>query len=438
MEIYRRINRVSAIFRCLLVCLFCQACTLTDPSVPEESATGAKMPTVTSFFVDKIYKRHALVYFSLDISNTAKLYKCTLYYSWENELPNEKEFSLDLTEKYNAKEVTVELQELNPNTTYNCRLYFETEQGSSYSHVIRFTTKATTDGQAWEKFTDMHFINDWYSYVHVEAEYILFPGSSTEKDAIWQFTPSLKTWEYIVDIIVDPKEIQVFNLNDSIYYGLSYVEEYATYHTALFKYFPQIHAARHYANVPYACDYPLSIFPYENKIYYAGCRTLNEDFTTYVMVYDPFEKSWTRKMDFPGKKLFSTCTVVAGNRVFILGGRNKKGDDADFSNRLWEYIPDTDTWLIREPFPGGGRYDMRGFAIEDKAYFGYGMERINGEVVRMNDLWVYDPTEDSWEICSSFEQLNDAEITHSFGYNGEGYIGTSRQELWKYSPEKDK
>lgn len=433
MEIHRRITLITAIF-----CLFCQACMWTDPSVPEDLVTGSKLPTVTTFTMDAVYKSRATVRFALDITGVSPLWQCVLFYGAGSEPGGEKEFSIDLTKEVLTKEILVELRQLLPNTTYYCRLFFENGEGRSYSQVIRFTTKSTTEGQAWEKYGDLPFINTWYSHVYVGTESVLLAGSSDEEDAIFEFSPTQNTWTRLAKINGHRKDTHIFYLDGSVYWGFSHVKGTVAHHTNLYRVDSDLENGRYMGPPLYGCDNHLNVFQYGNAIYHISCPALHDDFTTYVVAYDAARYKWDLKMEFPSHKWLNSSSVVAGDRVFILGGRNSINDDAVFSNRLWEYVPESDTWLIREDFPGGARYDMRGFAIGEKAYFGYGMERVDGELVRMNDLWVYDPAEDSWEVCSSFEALNKAEITHSFGYNGEGYIATSQQELWKYTPDKDK
>ncbi|MDH6343606.1 N-acetylneuraminic acid mutarotase [Parabacteroides sp. PFB2-12] len=453
MEMLRRIKKTTRVLFYLLFTLWgVVACALTDPSVPNTEEENLQPPTINTFMVKEVFKRQAVISISLDLSKAIEPQKYTLYYSRTNQIPDKTDLSLDLMEYYQSGTVTVTLADLRPNTRYYCRLYIETVRGNIYSQALEFNTRLSTEGGlAWEKIADMPFVNDWYSHVHVVgSDAVYMAGSITKEEVIapltqqgvWLFAPSQMSWQFVSQIAGNKRtQAHVFFLNNYVFYGFGNMTNDKTgndYQRDLWKYLPEASVLRLQATLPYYVAYPMSIFLHKGSIYYLGMPQMDEYLPVFVMVYDPVANKWNQCMDFPGKKQINTCSVVAGDRVFILGGRNSINDDAVFSNRLWEYVPESDTWLIREDFPGGARYDMRGFAIGEKAYFGYGMERVDGELVRMNDLWVYDPAEDSWEVCSSFEALNKAEITHSFGYNGEGYIATSQQELWKYTPDKDK
>ena len=75
-------------------------------------------------------------------------------------------------------------------------------------------------------------------------------------------------------------------------------------------------------------------------------------------------------------------------------------DGVVFRPNFYSYAADTDTWTRKADFPGGARGFGIGYTYEGKAYFGFG---ASGSGERMDDLWVYDPAEDTWTELASCE-----------------------------------
>ena len=68
------------------------------------------------------------------------------------------------------------------------------------------------------------------------------------------------------------------------------------------------------------------------------------------------------------------------NLGYIVTGSSDTGVRDDF----YEYNPNTDSWTVLSPFPGGARSFAIGDTWDGKAYFGFG---YNGTTF-LNDLWV--------------------------------------------------
>lgn len=94
-----------------------------------------------------------------------------------------------------------------------------------------------------------------------------------------------------------------------------------------------------------------------------------------------------------------------------------------YNNDLWCYNSLSDTWLLKDPFPGIFRSGSFGFCLEDKIFFGGG----NG----LNDFWSYDSNLNTWD------QLSDLPInvTNGIGFSIEnkGYL-ISENKVWEYDP----
>ncbi|PHN00887.1 Kelch repeat-containing protein [Flavilitoribacter nigricans] len=159
--------------------------------------------------------------------------------------------------------------------------------------------------------------------------------------------------------------------------------------------------------------------------------------------YDPDKDTWTRKADFPGEtpRLGAVSFVIQGKAY--VGTGSMLGCFCPYRTKyedLWEYDPNEDTWTRKADFPGGPRHHAAGFAINGKGYLGTGVDFFGDA---QNDFWEYDPPTDSWKEVASFEGIaryGAATFTiGNKGYLGIGIIDGSirRRDFWEYAPSDD-
>lgn len=105
---------------------------------------------------------------------------------------------------------------------------------------------------------------------------------------------------------------------------------------------------------------------------------------------------------------------------YLLGGQTEDG----FSAAFYSYSPDQDEWTQLPDFPGGTRGYGIGDVWENKAYFGFGLgiRPDSIEAIQQNDLWVFDPSTNTWtelSPCPCLPRLHPAFVTHK----GNIYVG---------------
>jgi N-acetylneuraminic acid mutarotase len=91
-----------------------------------------------------------------------------------------------------------------------------------------------------------------------------------------------------------------------------------------------------------------------------------------IWEYDPTLNTWIQKADFPGSGgngIYFATAFSADNKGYVCGG--KWGPNL-YSSQLWEYKPSSDQWIQRANFPGGVRYQLSSFSIENQGYVGLG------------------------------------------------------------------
>ncbi|WP_431126625.1 Kelch repeat-containing protein [Flagellimonas flava] len=158
--------------------------------------------------------------------------------------------------------------------------------------------------------------------------------------------------------------------------------------------------------------------------------------------YDPELDSWTQMTDFPGEARHGVFHFVIDGLLYVGGGTN--GTSQTGPNDFYSFDPATNTWTSLGDFPGNPNQVRRApstFTINDKGYV-YGGTNLGIDLF-YNDLWEYNPTNDSWEEKSGFEDIGRASAV-SFSIGNKGYISTGfysqtqlLSDIWEYSPQSD-
>jgi len=153
--------------------------------------------------------------------------------------------------------------------------------------------------------------------------------------------------------------------------------------------------------------------------------------------YDAVSNSWTTKASFPGSLssgVYFATGFSADNKGYICGG--KRGPN-NYTDEFWEYKPTTDQWTQRQNFPGGVRYQLCSFVVDNLAYIGLGVDQ---DVYR-KDFWQYNPATNGWIQKNDFiGGERGAVSTFSLGQRGFICLGSDggfKGDLWEYNPFSD-
>jgi N-acetylneuraminic acid mutarotase len=153
--------------------------------------------------------------------------------------------------------------------------------------------------------------------------------------------------------------------------------------------------------------------------------------------YDPILNTWISKASFPGSAgggIYFATGCSADSKGYLCGG--KRGPN-NYTAEFWEYKPTTDTWIQRQDFPGGVRYQLCSFTIDNLAYIGLGIDQ---DVYR-KDIWQYNPSTGIWTQKNDFlGGERGAVSTFSLGQRGFICLGSDggfKGDLWEYNPFSD-
>ncbi len=153
--------------------------------------------------------------------------------------------------------------------------------------------------------------------------------------------------------------------------------------------------------------------------------------------YDPISNSWTEKAQFPafgGSGIYFATAFTIDGKGYICCG--KRGPN-NYSSQLWEYKVLNNSWIQKSNFPGGVRYQLSSFAIDGRAYIGFGIDQ---DVYR-KDLWQYNPATNGWVEKNDFPGGERGGAT-TFTIAERGFIclgsdGGLKKDLWEYNPYSD-
>ena len=182
-----------------------------------------------------------------------------------------------------------------------------------------------------------------------------------------------------------------------------------------------------------------AVIEYKNKIY-AICgeyepasRPLGD-----AWMYDISENKWHQRDNFPGDERRYLVAFAIGNKIYA--GTGQKAAGAIF-NDLYQYDIAVNEWTgekIDTPDGFEARYNAVAFSLNDKGYIVGGRKNIN---TVFNDVWQYDPENDSWNKKEDFPVNFSGGI--SISHNNRAFVGfNSNSELprtlWEYDEANDR
>lgn len=154
-----------------------------------------------------------------------------------------------------------------------------------------------------------------------------------------------------------------------------------------------------------------------------GKITINVGPFQVISSEDFFIVPWVNKADFVNET-YGNAGFSIGKKIYIVGGYQ-------VASHVFEYDTETDTWLLKNDFPGGNRNFAAGFSINGKGYIG------TGDAFSQKDFWEYDPATDTWTQKADVPGPGRV-LAVAFSIGSKGYIGGSAQnaanDFWEFDP----
>lgn len=214
-------------------------------------------------------------------------------------------------------------------------------------------------------------------------------------------------------------------------------------HNDWWRYDPQLDTWTQMANNPGSVRRNAVAFVINDRAYLATgidsaeASVPNSNILKDLWEYNPQTNSWTPKADYPGGGgggvYFATAFTLDGKGFIVCG---KIGADT-YIKEVWEYKPVSNTWMQRTDFPGGQRYQLCSFVVNNEAYVGLGADYNT----YLDDIWKYNGGSGLWTRMNDFGGgYRGSVCTFTLGQRGFvclGIDGGLKNDLWEYNPFTD-
>lgn len=177
-------------------------------------------------------------------------------------------------------------------------------------------------------------------------------------------------------------------------------------------------------------------FSIDNKLYVG--TGIHDTFEKYFFVYNYNNNSWQAIKNLPSKARANGISFSIGNYGYVGLGYSCIGEglcNTEYYNDLWRYNPENDSWTKMADFPGAARANSTSFVINDKAYV------TGGSSYGDNDLWEYNSSTNAWTKKADYPggcfSRGGSFSLNNKGYVGFGWWGYTCKDFWEYDPQTD-
>lgn len=170
-----------------------------------------------------------------------------------------------------------------------------------------------------------------------------------------------------------------------------------------------------------------------NNIGYVGGGIFSPDFWS----FNPNTEQWTKLNDLSPNKTFAASFSLNG-KGYLVGGDLSFGQASD---EVWEYDPTNDSWAKKANFPGGIREGMFVLQFDNRIFIGGGTDNFTnqGYGTIFNDFYEYIPATDTWVAKANLPEKT--AFASGFVVDDKGYMcfgaNTNSQfsnKLYMYDP----
>ena len=161
-------------------------------------------------------------------------------------------------------------------------------------------------------------------------------------------------------------------------------------------------------------------------------KSLDKSDTKTEAISVEYYSKWLEKASFPGiERSFAIGFVIDGKAYVGLG----HGE-----NDLWKYDPVDDSWEQMADFPLSQSFWSASFVVGEKAYVVGGISGSDRDGT--SDVWEYNSNLNTWSQLNDFPGAGKHTLfsfaTSDKGYVGGGYLSrTYSTDFWEYNPSSD-
>ena len=208
-------------------------------------------------------------------------------------------------------------------------------------------------------------------------------------------------------------------INNILYFGLGRSKDTGGGLNDWWKYDPASDSWTKLANYP-ANAVLITAFTIGNKAY-VGMGYFNDYPSNAFYAYDPLKNTWEAITPFQGKFTRQSVAFGSSNYGYVVGGEQSNPNEIVRVNDMWRYDPVANRWTQVSNFPGTPRAMASGFQINHTGYV------IGGSIPSINtydhDVWAFDFNTEKWKQVASIPQDLGPIGGFTFTLQGKGYLG---------------
>lgn len=276
------------------------------------------------------------------------------------------------------------------------------------------------------------FTVDDYAYVGTGVD-----TAEQVRNDFWKYDPILDTWTQVANLPGTARRNAVaFSIGSFGYVGTGMSHNESSFGSTLadfWKYNPSSNTWSTIANYPGNFGggiYFATAFSILDKGYVCCGKAGPNSYRSDVWEYNPTSDTWTQKANFPGGVRYQLCSFTINNSAYVGLGT----DNDMYRDDFWEFKPANNTWIERATLPASERSGVATFSIDQRGYVCMGN---NGGL--LDDLWEYNPYEDHWEVRDNYSGSR-RKWAVGFSLLGKGYVGLGegysgkKQSMYMYTP----
>ncbi len=292
----------------------------------------------------------------------------------------------------------------------------------------------------WKQKASIPGISRWGAYSFAIGNFGYIGGGYNLSNLydFWQYDPNSDTWTQKSNCPMATRTAGCFSINGYGYVVGGIKPPGNTITDSLYQYNPLTNVWLPKAKYPGVPIYGGASFALGGKGYYGigNSGGANGPYINSFYQYDPLTDQWSQKATFPGQNRYGVHGSATNNYGYVGFGLNQALNV--FFNDWYQYNPISNSWVQKQNFPSSRSYPTS-FFINNKIYLGTGHFSAN---TTYDDLFSYDETNDIW-IAEPNYIAGGRWCGIGFAINNKGYFGTgldftnsnSYADFYEFSPD---
>jgi N-acetylneuraminic acid mutarotase len=241
----------------------------------------------------------------------------------------------------------------------------------------------------------------------------------------WKYDPSTDSWTQVADSPIGVTSSSTFAINGKGYLALGLSSNWK-FLSSLFMYDPSLNIWLQKASLPGTGRFGAASFSIGNFGYVAcgNFGSASGPFTNEVWAYNVVSDSWTKKSSLPGAARYACRGVSLNGYGYMFSGTDGTGNlPSHFLSEIWEYKPQSDSWVQKSVPPTIGRSYPSVFILDNKVVVGCGTHSTGYR----RDFYSFDPTTNQWNIIPSLPLGQERWAAVSFTLSNRAYIAAGNK-----------